>query len=122
MQNSAPTIDSLMKVHLTIKRDGMDDVPFAFIYGVGSDGLTPFEKALFGKCVGDSLRMEIPARDHCAILGHLESPLGEQAGIRKPGTLQITVTDVSRAADREVVQAMASGGGCSDCGCGCGAH
>lgn len=127
MQNPSPTIDALMKIHLTIKTgaaNGSDSAgtPFKFIYGVGTDGITPFEKALFGKSIGDRIELEIPASEHCTILGHLELPLVEQTGIQAPRSLQMTVTDVARADDREVVKAMASGGSCGDCGCGCGAH
>ncbi|BBO80114.1 hypothetical protein [Desulfosarcina ovata] len=127
MQSTPVRIENLMKVRLNIKTADAEhhDVvgtPFTFIYGVGLEGITPFEKALFGKSIGDRIHMEIPATAHCETLGHLELPIGEQTGILAPRTLEITVTDISRPADREVVKAMAGGSSCSDCGCGCGAH
>lgn len=125
MENA--TIDNLKKVSLNVNigRDPGDGGPegtFVFIYGVGSTGVTPFEKALFGKQVGDCVAFDMAAAGACESLGHLEKPLAEQTGIVAPGYLTVTITDIKRAEDREVVQAMAGGGSCSDCGCGCGAH
>lgn len=122
-----PTIEYLMKVSLTVKSDDSnpDDnrgTPFEFIYGIGSTGITPFEKALFGKTVGERVQFKIPATEYCEIVGHLELPLREQTGIMAPVSLQVTIDRIAKAQDHEVVKAMASGGSCSDCGCGCGGH
>ena len=127
MSEPAQTIQNMMKVSLTIQTDAApvdDDTgkPFTFIYGIGPSGITPFEKALFGKEVGDTVHFEIPADNYCDTIGHLELSLREQTGIRAPVHMQVTITAVARAQDREVVKAMAAGGGCSDCGCGCGGH
>jgi hypothetical protein len=127
MPNAHPTIENLMKVSLNLSTgnapvDFDSGIPFVFIYGVGPSGITPFEKALFGKSVGDRIRFEILPADYRATVGHLELPLREQAGIMTPVCLMVTVTGVVRAPDREVVKAMAAGGSCSDCGCGCGGH
>jgi hypothetical protein len=84
--------------------------------------ITPFEKAFFGKSVGDRVRVEIEPAGYRETVGHLERPLFEQIGILKATCLQATVAGISRARDREVVEAMASGSSCTDCGCGCGGH
>lgn len=122
MSTPHPTIENLMKVSVTIDANDAIGVPFKFIFGVGPAGITPFEKALFGKSVGDSIHLDIAPTEYCQTVGHLELPLREQAGIMTPAHLRVTVTDIVRAQDREVVKAMASGGSCSDCGCGCGGH
>ena len=123
MTDRRPTIDNLMKISLTVKsEDNPSATPFEFIYGVGSQGITPFEKALFGKGVGDQIRFELSPADYCETIGHLELPLLKQTGIMKPISLQVTIDDVSKATDMEVVKAMAAGGSCDDCGCGCGGH
>lgn len=127
MSTPKPTVENLMKVSVNIdanppSTENAKSVPFEFIFGVGSEGVTPFEKALFGKSVGDSIQLDIAPTEYCQTVGHLELPLREQSGIMAPTHVQVTVTDIVRAQDREVVKAMAAGGGCSDCGCGCGGH
>lgn len=121
------TIENLMKVTLSIQTTEPSDAAdskaqFVFIYGIGPSGITPFEKALHGKRVGDRIRLDVPASAFCETVGHLDLPLRKPSGIMTPVTIQITVIDLERAQDREVVKAMAAGGSCSDCGCGCGGH
>jgi hypothetical protein len=122
-----PTIENLMKVSLSINTPNSEpaaaaDVPFVFIYGVGPDGITPFEKALFGKVAGDRIDFGDMAGNFPDVLGHLKPALCDQTGIVSADSLQVTVTDVVKAQDRDVVKAMAAGGGCGDCDCGCGGH
>lgn len=127
MPEQPQTIENLMKVtlnidvtDLSVARDRL--APFVFIYGVGASGITPFEKALYGKGVGDRIRLDVHPSTICETIGHLELPLNKPSGIMAPVSLEVTVVDVVRAQDREVVKAMADGGNCSDCGCGCGNH
>lgn len=127
MSSTDRMIDNLMKVSLDLQTDDTAaqkgaGTPFEFIFGIGPSGITPFEKALYRKRVGDRLRFDMAPGDHCQTVGHLEPALREQTGIMTPTCLQVTVTGVVRAKDREVIQAMAAGGSCSDCGCGCGGH
>ncbi|WP_319408640.1 hypothetical protein [uncultured Desulfosarcina sp.] len=127
MTEKNPTIENLMKVTLNIRNaepspEDAGTAPFVFIYGVGPSGITPFEKALFGKGVGDRIRLDMTPGGFCETVGHLELPLSKQSGITASVSLQVTVVDVERALDREVVKAMAAGGSCSNCGCGCGGH
>lgn len=113
-----------MKVSLNIRTEKQQDnsASFEFIYGVGSDGVTPFEKALFGKGAGDQLQFDGASFNANVTLGHLAMPLCEQTGIASPAQMHVTVLNVAKALDREVVKAMASGGSCGDCDCGCGGH
>ena len=127
MPDTNPTIENLMKVTLDITADGEmktndQKAVFEFIYGVGVEGITPFEKALLGKSVGDHVRMEMEPANYRETVGHLELPLFEQLGIAKATFLEATVAGIAKAEDREVVKAMAAGSSCSDCGCGCGGH
>ena len=127
MPEQPQTIKNLMKVTLNIDTADLSvadesTAPFVFIYGVGPSGITPFEKALHGKGVGDRVRLNVSPSDFCETIGHLELPLNKPTGIMAPVSLEVTVVDVVRAQDREVVKAMAAGGSCSDCGCGCGSH
>ena len=123
MTINSPTIENLTKVSLTIKNeDSPSGSPFEFIYGVGSQGITPFEKTLFGKGVGDQVRFDISPAEYCETIGHLELPLLKQTGIMKPMSLKVTIDAIAKPTDQEVVKAMAAGGSCGDCGCGCGGH
>ncbi len=123
MTNTSPIIENLMKVSLTVtSEDHPSGAPFEFIYGVGTQGITLFEKALFGKGVGDRVQFDISPADYCETIGHLELPMLKQTGIMKPVSLQVTIDAIAKATDQEVVKAMAAGGSCDDCGCGCGGH
>ena len=127
MSHTKPTIENLMKVSLNITADGEakpneQTALFEFIFGVGSEGITPFEKALFGKSIGDHVQLDIGPADYRETVGHLELPLFKQIGITKATSLQVTVAGITKPEDREVVKAMAAGSSCSDCGCGCGGH
>jgi len=127
MPEQPQTIENLMKVTLNIltsEPSAANDNgrPFVFIYGIGPSGITPFEKALHGKGVGDQIKLDVTPGAFCETVGHLELPLRKPSGIMVPISLNVTVIDVKRAQDLEVVKAMAAGGSCSDCGCGCGGH
>ncbi|MBB5349593.1 hypothetical protein JWG42_15155 [Desulfoprunum benzoelyticum] len=102
-------------------------IPLVFIYGVGSDGLCPFETALWDKHEGEKLVVSVKATDVQEYFGHLFHTLCHMLGKQiADGTidLEIEVTGVTDADNREVVQAVAkalSHGGCgTSCGCGCG--
>lgn len=127
MSPISPMVDHLMKVSLEIRSaaTNADSGPpnaFEFIYGVGPSGITAFEKALFGRGVGDRIRFEVAPSDYREHVGHLRLPLLRQSGITALEAAQVIVTAVLKAPDREVVRALAAGGSCGDCDCGCGSH
>jgi hypothetical protein len=124
MANNPLTVDNLMKVSLNIHTDSAPEgVLFTFVYGTGAAGITPFEKSLYGKSVGDQIELSLDPAGGCEAVGHLISPLREQTGIVPPASLKMTIDDVSQADNREIVRAMATGGSCGgDCDCGCGGH
>jgi hypothetical protein len=99
---------------------------FEFIHGVSSDGLCPFEAALHDKREGDNLIVSVRAADAHEFFGHIYHALRQKLGLQiMPETifLEIEITAVSDADDREVVQSVAKAlahGGCGgSCGCGC---
>ena len=123
-------IEQLKKVRLALTvrgagQRGDGEGRLEFFHGLAADGLSPFEMALSGRGVGETLVCELsplmlheyfgvqlPAF-HAALAGGL--PDG-------PFTLEMKVLAVTAAADHELVRAMArSGHGCgsSSCGCGC---
>lgn len=115
-------IDMMTKVTFEFKTSGRPAVPFTLVYGVGPGGITPFEKALLGKTAGDRLSLEIPPGNDCEIFGHLERTLGEHLDLSASRAVDIFITQVAQATDREIIAAMAVGTGCGNCDCGCGSH
>ncbi len=121
--------EHLKKVSVTVSPEcGNDAVSaesrsFEFIYGIGVEGLTPFESVIAGARTGDTIPIQIGSEDIAALFGHL-LPCG--AGF--PETPQVTCLNVcigriSEPTPREVVRAIAGNASCgSDCGCGCGSH
>ncbi len=125
-------ISSLKKVHLHLsisdkkKRNiNTDPKPFSFIYGCASTGLNPFELELAEKKEGDELSLEIPSSELPEKLGHLVQPIRHALNLQilpQELSLQIAITKVEPASQREIIQAMAgslgsSCGGSCDCGC-----
>ncbi len=96
---------------------GETAAPFSFIFGVGTEGLSPLEMSLQGRRVGDVVAATIPAEGVEHVFGHLAPP----PAVRKLGPgdeLRITVHGVAPAGQREIIQAMAEIAACgSDC-CG----
>lgn len=119
---------NLKKVTLSIKTDRqLESVPFEFIYGVGSEGLCPFEVMLADKVEGDTLQVEIAGVRAAETFAHLFVPLRFALDLREVPVsfcLDLKVAGVAETENREVVQAIAKathftgcGGSCS-CGCG----
>lgn len=130
-----PSIQPLKKVGLAIKAGNGPEkynltpspMAFEFLYGIGSDGLTPFEVMLGGKAEGDTLTLAVSADDAPQFFGHFLLSLRQGLGLHLlPAELclDLKVTAVSDAENREMVQALARAaghGGCGgSCGCGCG--
>ncbi len=131
------TIQALKKVTLALiacntggetEKNNLTRSPvfFEFIYGVASDGLCPFEGALHDKCVGERLILTLDASETHEYFGHLFLQMRQVLGLQlmpESMTLEVEVTDVREADNREIVQSLAkalTSGGCGgSCGCGC---
>ena len=128
------TIQQLKKVKLAILAGSEPGnynltaiaVEFAFIYGLGAEGLEPFEMVLGDKCVGDEVTLSVTADEAPQFFGRFLRPIRQILGLPlQPPTLflHMTVTLVADAENREVVQALAQStghGGCGgSCDCGC---
>ncbi len=125
-------ISNLKKVGLKIRAgDGKDGYmfssaePFVFIFGVASEGLSAFEVLLDGKGVGEKVTLTAEQSELAGVFGHLYRPLMEFLGLAvQPRRLHldITVSDIDDAQEKEIIRAMTAalgrscGGGC-DCGC-----
>jgi hypothetical protein len=97
---------------------------FNFVYGVGAEGITLFEKALFGKRPGDEIAVEVSPHQVDETLGHLRQPIQNLLPGKPPYFLKVRVVSVDTPGQRELIRAIAAGAGSdgcgSDCGCGCG--
>jgi len=99
------------------------DIQFEFIYGIGTEGLSTFEKELHGLLAGARMTIRVETREMESYFEHLRCPLLEAVRIQPPFNLAIEVLSVRPATDRELVQALANkdSSGCDcDCGCDCG--
>jgi len=127
-------VKPMKKVHVSISQEGSDaagaaeagTVSFSFIFGIGSDGLTPFECVLEGAREGDRLQTEVTNSslgEYFGELLHFLNPLIEGKILPQNLGFNIEITEVSEVENREVVAALAgSTSGCGSggsCGCGC---
>ena len=127
------SIQQLKKVHLSLlaesepsDRSSSSPVSFSFLYGIASAGICPFESALYDKCPGDTLHFTVSEAEAPEFFSHLLGPLQRALALHKMPerfTLQVEVSSVADADNREVVKALAMSvghGGCGgSCDCGC---
>ncbi len=94
----------------------------AFIFGVGPEGLVPFELALSGRAVGEEVRFTVAAGEAGRFFGHLAPAALRLFDRDAEALLAARIEAVERPDPREVVRALAetTGHGPCDCGCGCG--
>ena len=122
------TVDNLKKIGLTVqagsKRDHMDITTdakvFDFIFGIGTEGLTPFEFELAGKHEGDVIVLQLDPSQIQDSFQHIQLPLpalSEQCGKLY---FKFKIISISQPENREIVSAMAAVANCGD-GC-CGYH
>lgn len=93
-----------------------------FIFGVGPEGLAPFEQALHGRAVGEDVRFTVAAGEAGRFFGHLAPAVLRRFDRDAEALLAARIEAVERPDPREVVRALAeaTGHGPCDCGCGCG--
>lgn len=98
-------------------------IAYEFIFGLGAEGLVPFERALADRRVGEQISLRLDPGGLQAAFEHLPLP-----GILLPARaaelfLRVTVVAVEPADQREVIRQLARRSACGgDCGCGCGGH
>ena len=99
---------------------------FSFIYGLGRDGLSPFERCLESCSVGQRVKFEVKSAAVGESFGGLFSEVRELIeGKVLPENLvfEIELVKLEDVDNREVVAALArSASGCGSggsCGCGC---
>ncbi|QTA80374.1 Uncharacterized protein dnl_26760 [Desulfonema limicola] len=102
-------------MNLTIKPDFYD-----FIFGIGTNGLTPFEYLIAGKSKGDIVSAQISKAMIPDFFEHIKLPLPVFFHPSDIFYLEIQIKDISLTQNNEIIKAMAEIGGKCGCGCGCG--
>jgi hypothetical protein len=101
---------------------------FQFVFGIGAEGMTPFEYKLVGKSEGEVIPTLLRKEAFSQFFEHLQPPLWDLFDSRNVIYLRVKILAVAPAENREILKAMSEmvahgGGGCGcdgDCGCGCG--
>ena len=128
MKTEMQKIDNMKKVEISLKAGtgpGTTDLfpashRFEFIYGLGSEGLTPFEYKLAGKTEGDEIEFNIGTAKIHETFEHLAASFPFIPGNAADVWFKARVDKVSSARDHEIVKSMAKIAACGD-GC-CGDH
>jgi hypothetical protein len=121
-------VSPLMKVGLMIRvtpdeksSDPVRLVPFNFFYGIGSEGIAPFEVLLAGKTIGEKLTLRVGDNQIGDVFGHLACAAAQAIGFDPPWHMEAAIVSIEKPADRDLIRAMAQAGGCAGgCDCGCG--
>lgn len=129
MQTQKPAVGPLKKISMKYTAGSAPDTTdlisspasFEFIFGLGVDGLTPFEYQLEGKSPGDIVQYLIERSRINDTFGHLLSSMGELPAERESFYLNLEINGICDADQRELVSALAATTSCGgDCDCGCG--
>ncbi len=130
MNPSPIAVDVLRRVRLSLAAGsamGRSDIlpgpaPVDFIFGIGTDGITPFEYRLVHKLPGDRIELMVARNDLSRLFGHLAPQM--LAALPIPARLNrwwlsVTIEMVSTADGRDVVRALARLSEAAEGGCGC---
>jgi len=124
MNEKQDRIDALKKVRLLLRAGTAPDCadlidqpfPFEFIFGLGSDGFTPFEYEFVGKSPGEILTMVVDRLTIPTTFGHLSCDLPALPEDTDVYHLKVEIAHVVAATAAEIVKALAKKG---RCGAGC---
>jgi len=118
-------VENLKKITLSIQTgtspDTLDLTPndpeIDFIFGLGPEGMTPFEYKLADRAEGDSVLLHLKKEDFYSFFEHLNPPLMDLFDGRNEVYLKVNIEAVTPAENREIVKAMAAmathaGAGC----------
>jgi hypothetical protein len=96
---------------------------FEFIFGLGSNGMSPLEYDLAEKTIDDEISVQLNRKTFPDYLMHLQLPIHGLFAELDSFYLTMRIDAIEQADNREVIKTMAEmashGNGCG-CGCGCG--
>ena len=123
-------VEPLKKLQLQITatgNTGTKPITFTHIFGLASEGLSPFEASLDGKQQGDAILLSVPATgfseffESCTVF--LQDLLNVPV-LPKVIEMKVEILTIETPDNRELIKSIAtaaSHGGCGgSCGCGCG--
>jgi len=130
MSNRNLTVENLKKVLLSIEAgtspEIMDLTPtpieMDFIFGIGCNGITPFEYELANKRPGDGCVVHVKRQSASVLFEHLTLPILKNIDAANDFYLNTSIRGVCTPENREIIKALAGKSGCGDgcdCGCGC---
>ena len=124
-------VENLKKITLSIQSGVSQDMVdctatypgFEFIFGLGPEGMTPFEYELLDKSEGEEVLIHLKKENFSGFFEHLKPPLRDLFDKKDDVFLKVNIVSVAPAENREIVKSMAAiashgESGC-DCGCGC---
>ena len=122
-----PKVDPLKKITLSVMAGTQPETmdlavspsTFAFIYGIGTDGLTPFEFQLADKSTGDEIIVHINCFQITEIFAHIAAPIPQIPEHIDAIHMKFKIIQITPADNREIVKAMAE---ISSCGSHCCGH
>jgi hypothetical protein len=111
------TIDVSIQIEGTEKSGTSRAVAFSFVFGIGTAGISSFERALEGAAVGDTIFLDLTPAGVTGVFGPLAHRFFAAAGpIPDESTLRVTVERIAPTAPREMIKALAEN---AACGCDC---
>jgi hypothetical protein len=116
MNRGDETIGYLKKVTLVMEWDA-EQIPYEFIFGIGTEGLSPFEFDLAGKNAGHEGEYHLKRAELTGLFQHLTPPLF-LCDVPDAFTLKVRVVEIGQADQREVIKAMAEASSCGSHCCG----
>ena len=130
MNHAAAKIDNMTKVTLSLEAgssaEAVDLTPapvtFEFIFGIGSQGLTPFEFQVAGLAEGEVVVIPVKQSEAGPFFGFHRPPILQWTEGQEVFYLTARVLRVAQAGSREVIKAMADMTACNECGGDCCGH
>ena len=122
-------VDSLKKIELLLEAgttpNEMDltsqPVKRTFIFGIGSEGLTPFECELENKLPGDEIIIDVERSQIPLRFGSMAQFILDNIETSDFFYLKVEIVNIESPENREIVKAIAENLKHGDaCGCGCG--
>jgi hypothetical protein len=122
MNEKQQTIGPLKKISLLLEAGTGPENPyltagaiaFEFIFGMGSQGLCPFEFQLADKKEGDGLSLRVKGDELGDLFQHLPLPSLPIPESVDAFYLKVKIVKVSEADPKEVIKALAEAGSCGD--------
>ncbi len=129
MNEHKAKVENLKKITLSVTAGTEPDVTdltpqpfeFEFIFGLGKEGLTPFELKLADKTEGDEISVFLKPETVRNTFEHICFPLNRLSRLPASFFLKARIIQAVPAESKEVIKGLASLASCGDhcCGDGC---